>query len=32
MIDPSVGLLFFCTCSIVGFLFGYLAGKMAAGG
>jgi hypothetical protein len=31
MIDPSVGLFFFSTCSVVGFLFGYLAGKVAAG-
>lgn len=31
LIDPSVGLFFFCTCSLGGFLFGYLAGRMAAG-
>jgi hypothetical protein len=31
MIDSSVGLLFFCTCSVVGFVFGYLVGNVAAG-
>jgi hypothetical protein len=29
-LDPSVGLLFFCTCSVVGFVFGYLARQVAA--
>jgi hypothetical protein len=32
MIDPSIGLFFFCTCSVVGFLFGYHASKVAAAG
>ncbi len=31
MIDPSVSLFLFCTSGLVGFLFGYLAGKVEAG-